>query len=144
VNKKKSVPDSEQYGIFGEFQHWEGDPAEDWIGPFFFRMEEESPITAFRIRSEHCNAHGTLHGGIMMAFTDYTLCLGANRGSNEQSVVTVTCNNEFVAPAADGELVEGRGDVIKRGRSLVFLRSTLSVGKRVILVSSGVVKLIKP
>jgi acyl-coenzyme A thioesterase PaaI-like protein len=56
----------------------------------------------------------------------------------------VTCNNEFVAPAADGELVEGRGDVIKRGRSLVFLRSTLSVGKRVILVSSGVVKLIKP
>ncbi len=144
MNKKKSGPDPEQYGISREFQHWEGDPAEDWIGPFFFRMEDESPITAFRIRSEHCNAHGTLHGGIMMAFADYTLCLGANRGSNAESVVTVTCNNEFVAPAADGELVEGRGDVMKRGRSLVFLRSTLAVGKRVILVSSGVIKLIKP
>lgn len=143
LDKRKSGPAPEDFGILGEFQHWEGDPAEDWIGPFFFRMEGDNPITAFRIRSEHCNAHGTLHGGIMMAFADYTLCLGANRGSNTQSVVTVTCNNEFIAPAADGELVEGRGDVVKRGRSLVFVRSTLSVGERAILISSGVVKLIK-
>ncbi len=78
-----------------------------------------------------------------MSFADYTLCLGANGGESE-SVATVSCNNEFVAPAYQGELIAGQAETIRRGRSIVFVRCTLSVGDRVVLISSAVIKRIQP
>lgn len=132
----------EDYDIGPDYRHWHGDKAEDYLGPFFFRTEGEVIHTAFRVEDRHCNAHGTLHGGVMMAFADYTLCLAANGGA-AQSVVTVTCNNEFTAPAQKGDLVLGRGEVVKRARSLVFTRSELKVDSEVILASSAVVKLLR-
>ncbi|MBT8146918.1 MAG: PaaI family thioesterase [Gammaproteobacteria bacterium] len=132
----------EDHNIPGDFRHWHGDKAEDFLGPFFFRLEGEVLHTAFRVEERHCNAHDSLHGGIMMAFADYTLCLAANGGA-EESVATVTCNNEFVAPAFKGELVLGRSELVRRGRSLVFARGDLRVDDRIILTSSGVIKLLK-
>ena len=132
----------EDYGIPGDYRHWHGDRAEDFLGPFFFKLEGECILTAFRVEERHCNAHDSLHGGVMMTFADYTLCLAANGGA-EQSVATVTCNNEFVAPAHKGDLVLGRSEVVRRGRSLVFTRGELAVEGKVILTTSGVIKLLR-
>jgi len=136
----KFIP--EDYDIPAQYRHWHGDKAEDFLGPFFFMAEEGVIHTAFRIQEKHCNAHDSLHGGIMMTFADYTLCLAANGGA-EESVATVTCNNEFVAPAFMGELVLGRSELVRRGRSLVFARGELKVDDRIILTSSGVIKLLR-
>ncbi len=132
----------EDYAIDPNYRHWEGDKAEDYLGPFFFAMEGENPRTAFRVQEHHCNAHDSLHGGVMMAMADYTLCLCANGGESE-SVATVSCNSEFVAPAFQGDLVEGRGELVRRGGSIVFSRCTLTVGDKVVLTSSAVIKLIR-
>ena len=132
----------EDYAIDANYRHWEGDKAEDYLGPFFFVMEGENPKTAFRVQEHHCNAHDSLHGGVMMAMADYTLCLCANGGESE-SVATVSCNSEFVAPAFLGDLVEGRGELIRRGGSIVFSRCILTVGKQVVLTSSAVIKRIR-
>ncbi len=129
----------QDYGIAAHFKHWHGDKAEDFIGPFFFRAQGDEMHTAFRVEKRHCNAHESAHGGILMAFADYTLCLVVNGGA-EESVVTVTCNNEFAAPAFEGDLVLGRSEIMKRGGSLVFVRGELRVDDKVILVSSGVIK----
>lgn len=74
-----------------------------------------------------------------MMFADYTLCIAAN-GGRQESVVTVTCNCEFVGPAGEGDLVEGVGEVVRRGGSLIFVRATLRSADRVVLTASGVVK----
>lgn len=132
------------YDIPDHYQHWVGDTAEDYIGPFFFYMDENQPRSAFRVLEHHCNAHGSLHGGILMAFADYTLCLGANGGSNEESVLTVSCSNEFIAPAGLGDLVKGTAEVIRRGGSIVFMRCLLTVDDNAVLNSSGVIKRIRP
>ena len=124
----------EDYGIPDNYSHWVGDKAEDTIGPFFFYMDGEHPRTAFRVKENNCNAHDSVHGGVLMAFADYTLCLGANGGTRE-SVATVSCNNEFVAPAYKDELIKGEAETIRRGKSIVFVRCTLSVEERVVLVS---------
>ncbi len=129
----------EDYAISSNFRHWVGDKAEDYIGPFFFTMEGDDSRTAFRVQEHHCNAHDSLHGGILMALADYTLCLCANGGENE-SVATVSCNNEFLAPAFKDNLVEGRGELMKRGGSMVFARCELFVDDRVVLTSSAVIK----
>ena len=129
----------EDYQIPQHYQHWEGDTAEDYIGPFFFYIDGETPRTAFRIQEHNCNAHDSIHGGVLMAFADYTLCIGANMGESE-SVATVSCSNEFVAPAYIGDLLEGECVVVRRGKSLVFARCELRVGDKPILNSSGVIK----
>lgn len=134
----------ENYGIPADYRHWIGDQAEDHNGPFFFRCEEDGRVhTLFRVQAHNCNGHGGLHGGIMMLFADFTLCVVANRGDQDEGVVTVTCNNEFIGPAAEGELVEGYGEVLRRGGSLIFTRCTLRVGERTILNASAVVKRIR-
>lgn len=132
----------EDYDIPPHYQHWQGDQAEDYIGPFFFLMEGQHPRTAFRIQQHHCNAHDSVHGGVLMTLADYTLCLGANGGSSE-SVATVSCNNEFIAPAYNGELILGEAETIRRGRSIVFVRCTLAVEDRIVLSSSAVIKRIQ-
>ncbi len=132
----------EDYDIPSDFRHWAGDKAEDYIGPFFFTMNGENSQTAFRVQEHHCNAHDSLHGGVLMAFADYTLCLCANGGENE-SVATVSCNSEFIAPAFKGDLVQGSGELIKRGGSMVFVRCELRVNKKVVLISSAVIKRIR-
>lgn len=127
------------YQVPDRFRHWPGDQAEDTLGPFFFSIEDGQPHTAFRVEGRHCNAHRSVHGGILMAFADYTLCIGAN-GGEQEPVVTVSCNNEFIAGASEGDLVEGYGQVLRRGGSLVFVRCTLQVGETIILASSAVIK----
>ena len=129
----------EYYQLPSNYRHWEGDTAEDYIGPFFFYIDGETPRTAFRIQEHHCNAHNSVHGGVLMAFADYTLCIGANMGESE-SVATVSCNNEFVAPAYQGDLLEAECVVVRRGKSLVFTRCEVRVGGKSILNSSGVIK----
>lgn len=135
-------PNPKDYDIPSHYKHWSGDKAEDYIGPFFFYMEGEHPRTAFRVQEHNCNAHDSVHGGVLMTFADYTLCLGANGGETE-SVATVSCNSEFVAPAYKGELILGEAETVRRGRSIVFVRCTLSVEDRVVLVSSAVIKRIQ-
>ena len=58
-------------------------------------------------------------------------------------MVTVTCNNEFIGPAFDGDLVIGRGEVTRKGGSLIFVRAIIEVDGKPILTSSGVVKRVK-
>ncbi|PCJ26248.1 MAG: thioesterase [SAR86 cluster bacterium] len=133
---------AEDYGIPSLYQHWVGDKAEDYIGPFFFTMEQGNPRTAFRVEEHHCNAHESVHGGVLMAFADYTLCLGANGGESE-SVATVSCNCEFIAPALKGALIYGKGEVIRRGGSMVFVRCELLEEETVVLIASAVIKRIR-
>ncbi len=132
----------EDYNIPAPYRHWVGDKAEDFIGPFFFYMDQGHPRTAFRVREQHCNAHDSVHGGVLMTFADYTLCMGANGGTSD-SVITVSLNSEFTAPAFKGDLIEGRGQVMRRGKSMVFVRCELLANNEVVLVASAVIKLIR-
>ncbi len=132
----------QDHNVPAQYKHWVGDKAEDFIGPFFFYMEDGHPRTAFRVREQHCNAHDSVHGGVLMTFADYTLCMGAIGGENE-SAITVSLNSEFTAPAYKGDLIEGRGVVVRRGKSMVFVRCELIANDQVVLMASAVVKLIK-
>ncbi len=129
----------EDYDVPAQYRHWPGDTAEDNIGPFFFHMDGPHPRTAFRPRPEHANTHGTIHGGILMTFADYTACLGASGGEQESSA-TISLNTEFVAPAQVGDLLLGEGEVLRRGHAMVFVRVTVRAGERLVLAASAVIK----
>ncbi len=133
--------DAKDFNVPAGYRHWQGDKAEDSIGPFFFALEGDRIKTAFRAEDRHCNAHDAVHGGVLMTFADYTLCLGAN-GGEQQFVATVSCSNEFLAPAKKGDLLIGEAEVLKRGRSLVFVRCVIRSEDTAIITASAVIKLL--
>ena len=116
------------------------DPFEDLVGPFGYRVDGNAVGFAFRSDERHANTGGTLHGGMLMTFADFALCLTAVWDQPGEKCVTVSCNCEFVAAGQPGETVEARGEVTRRTRSLTFVRGQLSAGDRLLLTFSGIVK----
>ena len=119
-------------------------PAEDHIGPFYYRRSDDGLRLGFRVAAHNCNGIGTAHGGVLMAFADYACTMLALSGVNE-NCATISFSSDFLAAAREGDWVEGRGEVIKRTRSTTFLRGELRVGEDVVLVYQAVLRrLAKP
>ena len=75
------------------------DPFEDLVGPLCYREEDDGRLRfAFEAQPKHANTAGQLHGGILMTFADFALCLTAIHGLPGERCVTVSLSCEFTAP----------------------------------------------
>jgi len=115
----------------GEWAGWSwypgGDPYEDLAGPFYFKSDDDGQLVcAFRAEHRHMNGGLVMHGGCVMTFADFALFVIARDALVGAPTVTATFNCELVGTARIGELVECRGDVVKAGRSMVFVRGIIS------------------
>jgi acyl-coenzyme A thioesterase 13 len=120
------------------------DPAEDHIGPFYYRRVGAGYEFAFLAGPQHANANQTLHGGVLMTFADYSLCMVATQGYENESCVTVSFSSEFIAAAEVGQVVTCTAEVVRQTRSLVFMRGDIRVGEQILLNFSSVVKRLLP
>ena len=116
------------------------DPAEDHIGPFYYRETHGGFRCAFVAEPKNCNVNGLVHGGVLMTFADFALCLAATDHYREESCVTVSFNSEFVAAARVGELVECVPRVTSKAGSLAFVTGDLTSGGATVMTFSAVVK----
>ena len=116
------------------------DPAEDLIGPFYLKRAAGHCATGLITDHRHTNKLGSVHGGVLMTFADYTLCAVAKTGSSDESIVTVSLTTEFVRAAPSGEWLAGEGSISRRTRSLVFVQGRLCHGSSVIMTFSGIGK----
>lgn len=116
------------------------DPFEDLVGPLGWKVEDDAIHFVFRVQPHHCNTQSTLHGGMLMTFADYALCLTAIWDQAGEKCVTVSLNCEFVAAGRLGDLVESTAEVVRRTGSLVFVRGQVVAGDRVLVNYSGIVK----
>jgi len=129
----------------GEWAGWScyppGDPFEDLTGPFYCRIDEQGErVCAFRAEHKHMNAGLFMHGGCVMTFADFSLFWIAREALVEGPCVTATFNGELVGTARVGDLVECRGEVVKAGRSMVFVRGIVSTGGEPMMSFSSVLK----
>jgi len=135
----------------GEWKGWlkwmPGDPFEDHVGPFYARRDPDGDgdamVCAFRPKPHNCNGGGMIHGGTLMTFADYALFMIAGQSGEMVHGVTVTFNSEFVGPAKCGEMLTARGEIVRAGKSLVFLRGLISGEAGPVLAFSGTIKRIR-
>lgn len=135
-----------EFKIESSFKHWPGDTAEDRVGPFFSRFDELGIESRFRSSEVNANMFGQVHGGVLMTFADYTLCMAAccDPDTGDMTpLVTVSMNSEFVSSAQAGDLICGQASITRRGGSLVFVRGELRVEDRIVMSCSAVLKLIR-
>ena len=119
----------------GEWAGWSyypgGDPYEDLAGPFYWKMGDDGvPVSAFRAERKHMNGGMFMHGGCVMTFADFALFVIARADIDGAASVTATFNGELVGTAREGDLVECTGEVVKAGRSMVFVRGIIANASR--------------
>lgn len=116
------------------------DPFEDHVGPLGYKVVDGMITFAFLADARHRNTAGTVHGGMLMTFADFALCLTATWDQPGEKCVTVSCNSEFVAPGRPGDVIEASGEVVRRTRSLTFVRGQVYADERILLNYSAIVK----
>ena len=129
----------------GEWAGWSyypgGDPFEDLAGALYFKTEDDGrAVCAFRAERKHLNGGGFLHGGLVMTFADFSLFVIARDAIVGSPCVTATFNCELVGTAFEGDLIECRGEVVKPGRSMVFVRGLITCRDEPIASFSSVLK----
>lgn len=127
----------------GEFKGWSTWPDEpfeyDTAGPFYFRVDEKGPVAAFRAARKHMNKGGVVHGGCLMAFADFSLFAIAHEQLEGEYGVTVAFNSEFLSGPAEGAYIEARGEVLRSGRNLTFVRGLITGDGKACLNFSGTI-----
>ena len=78
------------------------DPAEDYVGPFYFLQQEQGFACAFLPEAKNCNLNGDVHGGVLVTFADFALCVAATDNYSEESCTSISFNCEFVAAGRNG------------------------------------------
>ena len=83
-------------------------PAEDHIGPFYYKKSEQGLSLGFRAGAHNCNGIDTVHGGVLMAFADYAVTMLALSGVKE-NCTSISFSSDFIVAARLGDWVEARG-----------------------------------
>jgi uncharacterized protein (TIGR00369 family) len=126
------------WSTYGEYA---AEPFEDHAGPFYTRLEpDDRVVCAFRADKHHTNGSGFMHGGALMTFADYSIFIIAREALAGHGSVTASMNCEFVDAGRQGELIECRGEVVRAGASMVFVRGMITTGGRPLLNFSSIIK----
>ena len=111
-------------------------------GPYFHKVSGDSFAHGFRATQRHCNSHGIVHGGMLMAFGDGVLATAVYREAKRRAV-TIRMTSDFVHMVRVGEWVEGTAWVTRAARSVCFVEGEIKTGNQVVLRCSGVFKLFR-
>jgi uncharacterized protein (TIGR00369 family) len=139
------MPDSIDLARYSVFVP--SDPFEDHTGPFYFRITGD----AREAGAVHCvlptmprqaNYAGGVHGGAILAFADYALCLVAGRaadgGTNASFAVTVSIAVEFLSAGRIGPPLEAAGEPLQVTGRMAFARGKITQQGKTIALWSGV------
>ena len=129
-----SDPKLKGWKLYGDMS-----PYAELVGTVYIKEGGGERRMSFLVEKKHCNRAGFAHGGMLMSFADIALSyISEDPG---QPTTSVTFTFEFAAPAKVGDLVECRGEVIRKTRSLIFTHGQLLVGDKVIVNCSTVEKI---
>ena len=119
-------------------------PFVDAVGPLWGHRDEGLAgrlVMGLRVERRHCSPSGFCHGGMLMSLADMLLVLGANlQAGLDRFMSTVSLSADFLAPVPQGAWLEGRLEVLRATRNLVFCQGLYRVDGTPVLRVDGIVK----
>lgn len=116
-------------------------PLVDLLGPFYCRGEGANLVIGLRVEEKHCNAGGTVHGGVLATLADVSLGYVMGTSSDPPvRVVTVNLSLNIAGTARVGDWLQSHVDIHKHGNRLLFANCYLSVGEQRIVHASAVLR----
>lgn len=114
-------------------------PVLDLIGPIYSRGSGNELVLGLRVDQKHCNARGTIHGGILATLADVALGYSMAFATDPPTaLVTANLSLDFAGTAQIGNWLETRVDIQKQGARLAFANCFISVGAERIVRASAV------
>jgi uncharacterized protein (TIGR00369 family) len=114
-------------------------PVLELIGPLYCKGEGADLVLGLRAESKHCNARGSVHGGMLATFADVALGYAvASASTAPGNAVTVNLNLDFAGSAKVGDWLESRVDIQKQGSRLSFANCYIVAGGQRIVRASAV------
>ena len=116
-------------------------PFADKIGPLYYKKEDDGSFRyGFLPDESHTNYNGIIHGGMMMSFADEMLGHKVWHAIGKKMCATISLNFDFIASAKQGDWVDLKCSITRKGMSVVFIRGELVVDDQVILTVDGIWK----
>lgn len=100
-------------------------------------------VRGFLAEDKHGNAGGFVHGGMLMTFADIFISRAVLEVA-EPPFVTLRMGCDFISPAFIGSWVEGRAQVTKRGREIIFLEGRITSRDKVVMNVTSQFKILRP
>lgn len=108
-------------------------------GPLYGRRDGSQLVLGFRVEQRHCNPAQSCHGGMLMTFADMQLAIGANfAGGLQRFLPTISLTSDFLAPAPLGAWVEGRTEIARQARTMVFAHALISADGNPVVRANGI------
>lgn len=109
-------------------------------GPLYARWAEGRLLLGFRVEPRHTNPGNACHGGMLGLFADILISTAAQYQTDipRQFLPTISLQLDFLASAPLGSWVEGRADILKATRNLVFSQGLVTANGVVVVRTSGV------
>ncbi|MFZ3355008.1 MAG: PaaI family thioesterase [Xanthobacteraceae bacterium] len=114
----------------------------DLVGPVWRKDEDGGLRFGFTVAPKHLNRAGNLHGGMLMMLADQSMAMTARVATGGKRHATIELNTQFVGSVKIGEFVVSYPEVVRVTRSVVFMRAKMLVGKRVVVTTNGIWKIL--
>ena len=109
------------------------------IGPFYVEGDGSNFCYGFYVDERHTNPADVVHGGLLMTLMDMVLTTTVIQATElKNHVSTITMNCDFLAPVLANRWVDGKGEIVRRTKSLAFVRGRLQVAGTDAVTATGV------
>ncbi len=127
-----SVPDG--------FRPYDGQgPFLEHVGPIHVRQDGDAAVFGLRAEERHANQRGTVQGGLLSTFADFTLGRAIEADADDdRERATVSLTVDFLKPAFPGQWIESRTRVDRVGSTLAFADCSLLVEGREVVRARAV------
>src|ERR1051326_7112563 len=118
------------------------DPFEIHLGPVYEAGEKGARRFLLCVDGRHVNMRGVIHGGMLMTFADLALGQAVWDFTDWAPSVTINMQSQFLKPARSGDRIEVLPELVRKTRSLVFVRGDFKVNGETIFSASSIWKLL--
>lgn len=112
------------------------------VGPMLYRDDGDKLRLGFLATQKHGNSRGVVQGGMIATFCDRSLAMGSRRVNNDLPQATIELNIRYIDAVQLGEFVEIAPEVVRKTRSVVFMRGTVTAGGRIVATADGIWKVL--
>lgn len=112
------------------------------VGPILYRDDAEGLRLGFLAGPKHENSRGVVQGGMIATFCDRSLAMACRRANNDLPQATIELSIRYIDAVHIGEFVEIVPEVVRKTRSVTFLRGTATVGNRTVATADGIWKIL--
>ena len=109
------------------------------VQPVYLKDDGGRLLAGFRVEKHHANPSGTCHGGMLATFCDVHMPWSVIYQDKMavRLLPTISLSLDYMLPVPLGAWVEGRVEVLKTGRQLIFAQELLTVDGRIAVRANG-------